>query len=96
MLTRDEYLEKLVHCRSDHNKFEDMQHALYGPIVFDKFAREFEALFDFKFACTKVPNITYSDNMELRVLAHKMVIADLPGSEKWRSIQMYGSNKFKL
>ena len=81
MLTEEEYFEKLVHRRSDHNKFEDMEHALSGPILFDKLAREFEVLFDLKATCTKVPNITYSDNMELRVLAHEMVIADLSGYE---------------
>ena len=86
----------MVHRRSDHNKFEDMQHALSGPVVFDKLAGEFKALFDFKAACMKVPNLTYSDKMELSVMAHEMVIADLTGSEQWRSIQMYGSNKFKL
>ena len=96
LLTQEEYLEKSVHCRSDHNKFEDMQHALSGPLAFQKLAAEFEALFDVKDACTKVPNLTYSDNMELRVLAHKMVIVDLPGYEQRRSIQMYGSIKFKL
>ena len=74
LLTQEKYLEKLVHRRSDHNKFEDMQHALSGPVVFNKLAGELEELFDFKDACTKVPNITHSDNMELKVMAHKMVI----------------------
>ena len=86
----------MVNRRSDHNKFEDIQHTLFGPVVFEKLAREFEELFGFKFSCTKVPNLTYSDNMELRVLAHDMIMADLLGSEQWKSIQMYGSNKFKL
>ena len=86
----------MVHRRSDHSKFEDMEYTLSRPIVFNKLAGEFEALFDFKVACTKVPNITSSFNMELRVLAHDMIMADLLGSEQWKSIQMYGSNKFKL
>ena len=47
-----------------------------GRVVFDKFTGEFELLFDFKFACAKVPNFSYADNMELRVLAHDMVVAD--------------------
>ena len=96
LLTQEEYLEKLFHRRSDHNKFENMHHALSSPVVFNKLVGEFEALFDFKTTCTKVPNLTYLDNMELRVLAHKMVIVDFPGSNQWRSIQMYGLNEFKL
>ena len=51
--TQEKYLEKLVHHRSDHSKFEDMQHALSGPVVFNKLAGEFKA------SCTKVPNLTY-------------------------------------
>ena len=86
----------MVHRRSDHNKFEDMQHTMSRPVVFDKLVGEFETLFDFKTTCNKVSSLAYSDNMELIVLAHEMAIADLPGSEQWKSIQMYGSNKFKL
>ena len=86
----------MVHRRSDHNKFEDMQHALSGPVVFDKLAREFKELFDSKTACTKVPNLTYSDNMELIVLNHDMITADFPRSELWKSILLYGSNKLIL
>ena len=41
LLTQEEYLEKLVHRRSDHSKFEDMQHALLGPVMFNKLAGEF-------------------------------------------------------
>ena len=96
LLNQGEYLEKFVLRRYDHRKFEDMQHTLSGPVVFDKLVGEFETLFDFKIACTKVPNLTCLDNMELRVLAHDMIITYFSGSEQWKSIQMYGSNKFKL
>ena len=33
LLTQEEYLERLILYRDDHNKFGDMQHALSGPIV---------------------------------------------------------------
>ena len=78
LLYQKEYLEKLVNYRSDHSKFEDMQQALFGRVVFDKMAGEFELLFDFKVAYAKVPNFSYAYNMELKVLAHEMVIKDLP------------------
>ena len=64
--------------------------------MFYKLAGEFESLFDFKVACAKVPNFSYADNMELRVLAHDMVVADLPKPEHWREVQQYGSSKYKL
>ena len=71
-------MDKFVNCRSDHSKFEDMQQALSGRVMFDKLAEEFELLFDFKVSCAKVPNFSYANNMELRVMAHGMVVADLP------------------
>ena len=80
----------------DHTKFEDMQQALSRKAVFDKLAREFQLIFDFKVACTKLPDLSYTNNMELRVLAHEMVVAYFPNSKHWRSIQHYGSTKFKL
>ena len=36
LLTQEYYLERLILYRVDHNKFGDMQHALSGPIVFNK------------------------------------------------------------
>ena len=73
-----------------------MQQALSRKVVFDKLAGEFKLLFDFKVACTKVPDLSYIDNMELRNLAHEMIVADFPNYEHWRSIQQYGSTNFKL
>ena len=72
-------MEILVLRRSDHNKFRDMQHALSGPIVFDKLVGSFELLADFKAACATVPDFSYIENTELKVLAHDMVVATLCG-----------------
>ena len=73
-----------------------MQHALSNPILFDKLAGEFELLSYFKATCATIPNFSYTKHMELRVLAHDMVVANLPGPDQWRLIQQYGSDKFRL
>ena len=73
-----------------------MQQTLSGRVVFDKLAEEFELLFDFKVQCAKVPNFSYANNMELKVLAQEMVVVDLPKPEHWREVQQYGSTKYKL
>ena len=96
LLSQDEYLEKLVNSNSDHSKFQDMQQALSGRVMFDKLAEEFKLLFDFRVMCAKVPNISYAEIMELGVLAHEMVVADFPKPEQWRTVQQFGSNKYKL
>ena len=94
LLTQEGYLERLVPHRADHNKFGDMQHALMGPIVFDKLAGAFELLVDFKSTCITVPNSSYTENTELKVLAHDMAVAIFPGLDLWKLIQLYGSNQF--
>ena len=96
VLSQEEYLEKLVKCRSDHSKFQDMQQDLFGIFVSDKLVEEFALMFDFKVTCAKVPNLSYAEGMELRVLAHEMVVADLPKTEQWRTVQQFGSNKYNL
>ena len=81
LLSQEEYMERLINCRSDHNKFQDMQQALSGRVVFAKVAEEFELLFDFKATCVKVPNLSYAESMELRVLVHEIVVAYFPKPE---------------
>ena len=81
--------------RLDHIKFEDMQQALSRKVVFDKLASDFELLFDFKATCSKVPKISYSKVMELKVQAYDMMATTMPGPYLWRVIQQYGSPKLK-
>ena len=87
LLSQEEYLEQLVICRSDNSRFRDMHQALSGKTIFDKFAGEFELLSYFKATYATVPNFSYTEYMELIVLAHSMVVANFPGPDQWRSIQ---------
>ena len=96
LMSHKEYQECLVHCRLDHNKFGDMQQALSRKVVFDKLASDFELLFDFKAACSKVPKISYPETMELQVQAYNMMVVTMPGPDLWRVIQQYGSPKLKV
>ena len=95
LLSQKEYLEHLVSCQSDNNKFRDMQQSLSGRTIFDKLASEFELLFDFKVTYAKSRETPYPETMEFKVQAFDMVVATLPGPDQWRSIQQYGSSKFK-
>ena len=89
-LTQEEYLERLILHGADHNKFGGMQHVMLGPIVFKKMAGAFELLADFKATCAIVPNFSYTENTELKVLAHDMVVVVFPGPNLWKLIQLYG------
>ena len=96
LLSQKEYREFLVHCRLDKSKFGDMQQSLSGKVVFDKLTSDLELLFDFKAACTEVPETSYPDTMELKAQAYDMTVATLPSPDLWRIIQQYGSTKFKM
>ena len=72
-----------------------MQQSLSGKTIFDKLASEFELLFDFKAICSRAPETSYPETMELKVQALDMAVATFPVPDQWRSIQQYGSIKFK-
>ena len=73
-----------------------MKQSLSGKIIFYKMANEFELLFDFKVTCAEFPKTLYLEMMELKAQAFDMAVATLPGPDLWRSIQKYGSVKFKM
>ena len=73
-----------------------MQQSLSRKIIFDKLASEFELLFDFKATYVEFPETSYLETMELKAQVFNMVVATLPGPDLWRSIQKYGSVKFKM
>ena len=96
LLSKKYYLERLVSCRSDNIKFEEMQQSLLGKTIFDKLASQFELLFDFKSTCSKAHEASYKKIMELKVQALDMVVTTLPGPDQWRSIQQYVSSKLRM
>ena len=77
-----EYHDRLINCRLDHRQFDDMQQQyLSGKTVIHKLAGDFGMLFDFKATCAKLPDFSYLENMELRVLVKDMIILDLPTAD---------------
>ena len=85
-----------MHCQLDNNMFGDMQQSFSSKVVYNKLTKDFELLFDFKAACTKVPETSYPEMMELKAQAYNMALAPLPGPDSWKVIQKYGSTKFKM
>ena len=73
------YNDRLLSCRLDHRKFDDMQQQyLSGKAVIDKLAGDFEMMFEFKSMCIKLPDLSYSENVDLRELAKEMINLYLP------------------
>ena len=82
MLSQKDYNYRLINCRLDHMKFEDIQQSLSRKIVVDKLAGYFEMMFNFKATCAKFPYFSYVENVELRVLEKEMVNLDFPTTDQ--------------
>ena len=68
MLSKKEYHDYLIECRSYHTKFADMQQSLSGKTIVDKLEYDFEILFSFKDTCAHLLYFSYRDHVELGVL----------------------------
>ena len=64
--------------------------------MIDKLARDFEMLLDFKATCTKFPDFSYSENVDLRVLAKEMINLDLPAADQWKIVENYMKGKYQV
>ena len=53
-------------------------------------------LFDFKATCSKLPYLSYLENIELRVLAKEMINMDLPVADQCKIVENYKKRKYKL
>ena len=97
MCSQKEYNDTLINCRFDHRKFDDMQHQyLSRKVVIDKLAGYFNMMFEFKATCTKFPIFSYSENIELMVLAKEMINLDLRVVDQWKIIENDGKIKYNL
>ena len=74
-----------------------MQHQyLSRKIVIDKLTVDFEMLFDFKSICTKFPEFSYAENMELNIMVKEMISLNLPTIDQWKLVDNYGKSKYRL
>ena len=97
MLSHKEYYDRLVECKKEHGKFEDMaQQSISGKTVVKKLSHEFELLFDFKSLCTRLTTPSYLENLELEVLVEEMVKLEIPTSNQWKVIENCSKSEHRL
>ena len=51
---------------------------------------------DSRATCAQLPENSYKDHVELRVLAKEMASLELPTVNQWKTIEKYGKTKYKL
>ena len=67
-----------------------------GKVIIDKLAVDFEILDLFRMIGSKLTPISYADHLELRFLAKEMTSNEVPSGDKWKTIEKFGTMKYKL
>ena len=44
----------------------------------------------------QLPEISYIDHVELRVLAKEMASLELPTIDQWKTVEKYGKTKYRM
>ena len=73
-----------------------MQQSLCGKTIVDKLSEDFELLKTFRSTCVQLPEISYMDHVELRVLEKEMAILELPTVDQWKTVEKCEKNKYRL
>ena len=73
-----------------------MQQSLSCKTIVDKLSEDFEILHTFRATCVQLPEFSYVDHVELRVLAKEMASLELPTVDQWKTVEKYGRTKYRL
>ena len=80
----------------DHSKFDDLAKGLTGNVIVDKLTEYFEILQKFLIIRRGFPMVSYEAYMDLEVSIQEMIEYDIPSTEQWRSIEIFGKTKYIL
>ena len=53
-------------------------------------------LFDLKSICTKLPEFSYAENMELNIMEKVTISLDIPTTDQWKLVDNYGKSNYRL
>ena len=73
-----------------------MQQSLSGKTIVQKLSEYFEILNTFRATCGHLPEISFVDHVELRVLEKEIVSLDLPIVNQWKTVENFGKTKHRL
>ena len=73
-----------------------MRLSLLGKEIVDKMVDESEIMFTFRATCTRIPDFSYRDHVEMRVLSKEMSTLELPTADQWKKVEKFGRTKYVL
>ena len=87
VFSQKEYHDRLSSYKSEYKKIDDMQQCLSRNAITDKSSENFEMLFAFRATCAQLPEFSYVEHVELRVLDKEMANLELPTVDQWKTVE---------
>ena len=73
-----------------------MQQSLSRKTIVEKLSEYFEMLYGFRAISAQLPEFSYIEHVELRVLKKEMTFLDLPTLKQWKIVEKHGKTKYML
>lgn len=80
--------------RVNHDKFQELEGTLKGEDILNKLEDDFDVLSQLKYIRRNLPSISFSNCVELEVLAREMQAYNVPSKAQWMEIEKF--SKLKL
>ena len=94
MFNKEDYDNILAQQRVNHDKFQEMEGTLKGEDILNKLEDDFDILSQLKYIRRSLPPISFSNCVELELLAREMQVYNVPSKAQWMDI--YKLSKLKL
>ena len=95
MFNKEDYDNLLAQERVNHDKFQDLEGTLKGEYILSKLEDDFDILSQLKHIRKSLPPISFSNCVELEVLAQKMQAYNIPSKAQWMEIDKFSKLKLR-
>ena len=94
LFNKEDYDNLLAQQRVNHDKFQELEGTLKGEDILNKLEDDFDILSQLKYVRISLPPISFSNYVELEVLAQEMQAYNIPSKAQWMEIDKF--SKLKL
>ena len=94
LFDKEDYDNLLAQQRVNHDKFQELEGTLKGEDILNKLEDDFDILSQLKYVRISLPPISFSNYVELEVLAQEMQAYNIPSKAQWMEIDKF--SKLKL
>ena len=89
LFKKEYYDNHLAQQRVNHDKFQDMEGTLKGEDILNKLEDDYDILSQLNHIRKSLPPISFSNCMELEVLAREIQAYNVPSKAQWMEIDKF-------